>query len=151
MALQTKKYSPNLAHARRRSRERALQAMYQWDINCEPAKIIIQQFIETQDMSKADTEYFEQLVMASVKNIGQLDERIKSHSSIPIAQIDPIERAILRVAVYELFYCFEVPYRVVINEAVELAKRYGGEEGHKFINGVLDKAARDIRKMEISK
>lgn len=138
-------------HARKKARERALQALYQWDINRNPAKIIINQFNETQDMRKADIAYFEQVVTGSIKNTLQLDERIQCFSAIPIPQIDPVERAILRLALYELLFHFDVPYRVIINEAIELAKRYGGEEGHKFINGILDKAAKEVRGMEINK
>lgn len=139
----------NMAHARRRSRERALQAIYQWDLNQEPTSVIVGQFLHEQDMSKVDLEYFELLVTGTIKQMAASDDYIRKYTAIPLEQLDPVERSILRLSLYELIHRLDVPYRVVINEGVELTKRYGGEAGHKFVNGILDKVAKVIRPLEM--
>ena len=108
----------------------------------------IEQFRNEQDMEVADLDYFEDLVRGVEKNLGALDEALAAFLDRDIAQVDPIERAVLRIAAYELRHRLDVPYRVVINEAIETTKRFGSEHGHTYVNGVLDHAAADWRKAE---
>ncbi len=99
-------------------------------------------------MEVADLDYFEDLVRGVEANLGTLDEALAKFLDRDIAQVDPIERAVLRIAAYELRHRLDVPYRVVINEAIETTKRFGSEHGHTYVNGVLDHAAADWRKAE---
>lgn len=138
----------NLMQSRRLARQRALQALYQWELNPGPVRDLLEQFMATQDMDKVDVEYFTELVRQSVALADELDGRLNGYLDIPLVQLDPVERCILRLATYELTRRLEIPYRVIISEAVALAKKFGAEEGHKFINGVLDKAVRDWRPHE---
>jgi N utilization substance protein B len=139
---------PNLMQSRRLARQRALQALYQWELNPGPVHGLLEQFMATQDMDKVDVEYFTELVRQSVVLADELDAQLNDYLDIPLVQLDPIERCILRLAAYELSRRREIPYRVIISEAVTLGKKFGAEEGHKFINGVLDKAVRDWRPHE---
>lgn len=139
---------PNLMQSRRLARQRALQASYQWELNPGPVNSLLEQFMATQDMDKVDVEYFTELVRQSVALAGELDGRLNDYLDIPLVQLDPVERCVLRLATYELTRRLEIPYRIIISEAVALAKKFGAEEGHKFINGVLDKAVRDWRPYE---
>lgn len=145
MSNTSKTTAPNLMQARRLARQRALQALYQWELNPGPVNNLLEQFMTTQDMEKADTEYFTELLRQSVALSKELDERLETYLDIPLVQLDPVERGILRLSAYELIRRLDIPYRVIISEAVALAKKFGAEDGHKFINGVLDKAARDWR------
>lgn len=138
----------NLMQSRRLARQRGLQALYQWELNPGPVRDLLEQFMATQDMDKVDVEYFTELVRQSVALTDELDGRLSGYLDIPLVQLDPVERCILRLAAYELTRRLEIPYRVIISEAVALAKKFGAEEGHKFINGVLDKAVRDWRPYE---
>ena len=138
----------NILQARRLARQRALQALYQRELNPVPVKSMIEQFMLSQDMSKADTEYFEQLLSETSQHVVELDAALKPYLDIPDDQLDPIERSILRLAAFELTRRLEIPYRVVISEAVSLAKKFGAEDGHKFVNGVLDKAVKEWRPFE---
>lgn len=133
---------------RRLARQRALQALYQWELNPGPVNSLLEQFMATQDMEKADVEYFTELLRQSISLAKELDGQLSGYLDIPLPQLDPIERCILRLSAYELTRRLDIPYRVVISEAVALAKKFGAEEGHKFINGVLDKAADDWRPQE---
>ncbi|WP_146906969.1 transcription antitermination factor NusB [Arenimonas daejeonensis] len=135
-------------HARSRARRRALQAIYAWQLSNTAINKVIDQFRNEQDMEVADLEYFEDLVRGVEKNLGSLDEALAAFLDRDIAQVDPIERAVLRIATYELRHRPDVPYRVVINEAIETTKRFGSEHGHTYVNGVLDHAAADWRKAE---
>ena len=134
--------------ARSRARRRALQALYAWQLSGSHMKSVIDQFRHEQDMEVADQEYFEDLLQGVEANVGTLDAAIKPYVDREVEQIDPIERAALRLAAYELKFRPDVPYRVVINEAIEVTKRFGAEHGHTYINGVLDKAARAWRAAE---
>jgi len=143
-----KKVSP---HARRMARRKALQALYQWQMNGGNLADIRQQFAESQaDMHKADPDYFIELVEEVPKALTLLDGLILPHIDREMDKVDPVERAILRLSTYELRYRLEIPYRVVINEWVELSKLFGADQSHKFINGVLDKVSKQARKSEIS-
>jgi len=131
------------------ARRLAMQAIYQWQLTDLDPAAIDAQFQADQDMSKADLGYFQELVQQVPARVQDIDAVIDPFLDRPLPQVDPVELAILRIAAYELLQRLDVPYRVVINEAVELAKKFGAEQGHRFINGVLDKAARKLRPQEI--
>ena len=122
--------------------------MYAWQLSNTAINKVIDQFRNEQDMEVADLEYFEDLVRGVEKNLGTLDEALAAYLDRDIAQVDPIERAVLRIAAYELRHRPDVPYRVVINEAIETTKRFGSEHGHTYVNGVLDHAAAAWRSAE---
>ena len=136
--------------ARSRARRRALQAIYAWQLSGQTIAQVIDQFRAEQDMEVADLEYFEDLVRGIDRNLEQLDTELRKFLDREIAQVDPIERGVLRIATYELLHRPDVPYRVVINEAIEITKRFGADHGHTYINGVLDKAAGAWRAAEAS-
>lgn len=131
--------------ARARARRRALQAIYAWQLSGTSMTGIIEQFKHEQEMEIADLEYFEDLLRGVEREKAVLDERLKPHLDRSIDSVDPIERAVLRLAAYELVCRVDVPYRVVINEAIETTKRFGADYGHTYVNGVLDKLAADVR------
>ena len=134
--------------ARSRSRRRALQAIYAWQVGGNRMIQVIEQFRHEQDMEIADLEYFEDLLRGVDTHCAELDASIAPWLDRDIAQVDPLERAILRIAAYELRHRPDVPYRVILNEAVEVAKRFGAEHGHTYVNGVLDKLAGQWREVE---
>lgn len=136
--------------ARSRSRRRALQAIYAWQMTGQPMPQVIAQFRSEQDMEIADLAYFEDLLHGIHANLKQIDEELQHFIDREIGQIDPIERGVLRLATYELLFRPDVPYRVVLNEAIEIAKRFGADQGHTYINGVLDHAAAKWRAVEIA-
>lgn len=130
---------------RRRARRRALQALYQWHLTGQDVGDILSQFREVQDFSNVDTELFATLVRKVSATQTGLDEKIEPFLDRPLAQLDVIEHVILSIATFELLNSIEIPHQVVIDEAINLAKQFGAEQGHSFINGVLDKAAREWR------
>ena len=130
---------------RRRARRRALQALYQWHLTGQDVGEILAQFREVQDFSNVDTELFATLVRKVSTGQAEIDEKIEPFLDRPLAQLDVIEHVILSIATFELLNSLELPHQVVIDEAVNLAKQFGAEQGHSFINGVLDKAAREWR------
>jgi len=134
--------------SRRRARRRALQALYQWHMTGQEAGDIISQFREEQDFTGVDTEFFEGLVRGVARSADTLDNALEPFLDRPLAHLDVMETVILRLAVFEMLEHPEVPGRVIIAEAVDLAHRFGAEQGHSFVNGVLDKAARDYRAAE---
>jgi N utilization substance protein B len=136
--------------ARSRARRRALQAIYAWQMSGQPIAQVIEQFRHEQDMEVADLEYFEDLVRGIDRHREQIDTELRQFLDREIAQVDPIERGVLRIATYEMLYRADIPYRVVINEAIETTKRFGADHGHTFINGVLDKAAGTWRAAEVA-
>ena len=135
--------------ARSRSRRRALQAIYAWQISGGDVRGLIAQFAHEQAHEEADLEYFEDLVRGVLRHADELDGALATYIDRTVDEVDPVERAALRIAAYELVYRPDIPYRVVINEAVELAKTFGGTDGHKYVNGVLDKAAAELRPAEV--
>lgn len=135
---------------RHKARRLALQAIYQWQVAQTPLLDLEQQFVETNDPHKIDMGYFQQLVQGVVKNTSDVDQHIAEFSHRKIEQLDPIELAVLRLATYELQYQLDIPYRVVINEALELNKSFGTDDGHKFVNGILHKIAGGLRATEIN-
>ena len=143
-----KSYSPK---ARVRARRNAVQAYYQWLINKQPIAAIIREFEDDRtELKKADKEYFRELLQGMSSHAGELENTFAPLLDRPLAEIDVVERSILTLALYELVHYPELPWRVIINEAIELAKMFGAEQSHKYINGVLDKAARQIRTVEIA-
>ena len=138
-----------MSRKRSRARHHAVQALYQWQMTGQDVGDVVGQFLASQDGAKFEVDYFRDLLRGIAINLDALDASLQPHVDRPIAQIDPVERAILRLGAYELAHHPEVPYRVVINEAVELAKVFGAEEGHKYVNGVLDKVARTLRAPEV--
>ena len=135
--------------ARSRARRRALQAVYAWQVSGNSMARVIEEFRHEQDMEVADLDYFEDLLRGVNEHCAALDSGLAPFLDREVAQIDPIERAVLRIAAFELKFRPDVPYRVVINEGIELAKVYGSTDGHKFVNGVLDKLAPRLREAEV--
>ncbi|MGH8041977.1 MAG: transcription antitermination factor NusB [Rudaea sp.] len=134
--------------ARSRARRRAAQAVYAWQMSGNAMAAVIDEFRHEQDMEIADLSYFEDLLRGVERHCADLDAALTPFLDRDMARVDPIERAVLRIAAYELRHRPDVPYRVVLNEAIEVAKRFGAEHGHTYVNGVLDKAARDWRSVE---
>ncbi|HTT00497.1 MAG TPA: transcription antitermination factor NusB [Steroidobacteraceae bacterium] len=134
--------------ARSVARKLALQALYRWQLNESPWQDLLQEFAGAEDMTRADAEYFQQLVRGVCGMRAQLDAELGGWMDRPAQQLDPIEHAVLLIGAHELKESPDVPYRVVINEAVSLAKRFGATDGHKFVNAVLDRAARALRPHE---
>ena len=127
--------------ARRRARECTVQALYSWAVSGNTAEQVELAFVLDQDMDGVDKPYFRKLFRQTVENIETVDFSISPYIDRSFDELDPIETAILRLAVYELRFELDVPYKVVINEAIEVAKVFGADESHKYINGVLDKIA----------
>ena len=134
--------------ARTVARKLALQALYRWQLNACPWQDLVQEFREAEDMPRADSGYFRALVEGVWRDREALDARLAVLCERPLAQLDPVEHAILLIGLYELSARAEVPFRVAINEAVSLARRFGATDGHKFVNAVLDRAARTLRPAE---
>ena len=133
---------------RRRAREFALQGLYQWQLaRTEPAAIA-RQLAEAKGFDKVDADYFKSLLEGAIAAAPELEQAITPHLDRAFSRLSPVERGILLLAGYELAHRPEVPFRAVINEAVELAKDFGGTDGHKFVNGVLDKLAAQLRATE---
>ena len=135
--------------SRHKARQAAVQALYQWQLTEQPPEEIEEHFILDHEMSGVDLEFFDTLVKQIPLHLHELDDHLAPHLDRDLEDVDPVERAILRLGTYEFEFHPEVPYKVVINEAVELAKTFGSEHGHRFINGVLDKVAAKLRASEV--
>ena len=135
---------------RRRSRELALQGLYQWRVAGGAVEAIEAQLQETKEFPKTDAEYLSVLLRGVLANCTELEKQIQPYLDRPFKELSPVEIAILLLSTHELVSHPEMPYRAVINEAVELAKTYGGTDGHKYVNGVLDKLAAKLRTTEIN-
>lgn len=133
---------------RKQARVLALQALYGWLMSGNDIKQIELSTVTTNDMKKVDMEYFQGILEGVAKDVVSLDKKYKPYLGRLPEELDPIEKSIMRLATYELLERFDTPYKVVINEAIELAKSFGAEESHKFINGALDKAVKTLRKDE---
>jgi len=131
--------------ARSVARKLALQALYRWQLNACPWQDLVEEFAESDDMPRADAGYFRALVEGVWRARAELDTRLATLTDREPRLLDPIEHAALLIGLYELSACPEVPYRVAITEAVGLTKRFGATDGHKFVNAVLDRAARELR------
>lgn len=136
------------SRARSLARKLAMQALYQWQLAGQSATELTRQFAADEGYGDADEVYFSGLVVGVTGSAAALDERLQALVDRPLAQLDPVERAVLWIGLFELGERPDVPYRVVINEGVELAKRFGATDGHKFVNAVLDRAARELRSAE---
>ena len=135
--------------ARRKARRFALQALYQWQVSGSGLGDIEAEFRTDNDMSKVDDEYFHDILHGVPKEKSVLDEKIQPFLDRRIDELTPVELAILRLGAFEMCHRIDVPYKVVINEAIELAKTFGATDGHKYVNGVLDKLAQRERMVEI--
>ena len=138
-----------MAGSRRNSREYALHGVYAWLVGGADVTLIAANLAEDDGFKRAEENYFRTLLHGVLKDEDMLSTRITPYLDRPLIELSPIERAILLIGAYELVHCPDVPYRVAIKEGVELAKKYGGTDGHKYINGVLDKLAQETRALEI--
>ena len=139
----------SLAKARGKSRRLAMQAIYQWQMTGDSITDIKQQFFEENNFSKIDADFFSELVSGVASSISELDPLLEKNMPRSVESVDPVERSILRLATYEFVNRFDVPYRVVLNEAVNITKEYCAENSHAFVNAVLDKVAKEIRHIEV--
>ena len=140
----------SLAKARGKARRFAMQAIYQWQMTSDEVIGIEKQYVEDNPASEADFDYFKELFLGVEENIEIIDQTLLQYTGRAIASVDPVERAILRLACYEFLKRLDVPYRVVLNEAVNLTKKFCAAQSHTFVNAVLDKVARELRATEIS-
>ncbi len=134
---------------RRRARELALQGLYQWLIAGGEVAAIDAQLREHEGYEKCDSVHFDALLRGGIEAAATLDAALARHVDRKTTELSPIEHAVLMIGAYELQHCLDIPYKVAINEAVELAKAFGGTDGHKYVNGVLDKVAADLRPAEV--
>lgn len=142
--------SHGIKGGRHKARRSAVQALYQWQMTQQAPGEIESHFIEDDSLKDMDVDYFHHLVREIPAHLPQLDNHLAPHVDRGIAEIDPVERAILRLGAFELEFHPEIPYRVVLNEAVELAKTFGAEHGHKYVNAVLDRVALTLRAPEVN-
>jgi len=138
-----------MKNARHKARELALQGLYQWLLAAEHADEIRMHLAEFKGYDKADQKYLERLLNGVIADAAELEAGFASLLDRPIDELSPVERGVLLIGAYELAHVPDVPYRVVLNEAVELAKSFGGTDGHKYVNGVLDKLAASLRPAEV--
>lgn len=139
------------AATRSRARHYAMQALYQWEMTGNDLNSIEAEYHADNDMSKVDVEYFHELVSGAAKIKSELDEAYSPYlKTLSFDELDPVTKAILRMSSFEFKDRIDVPYKVVINEAVNLSKKFGAADSHKFVNGVLDKLAKDFREAEIN-
>jgi transcription antitermination protein NusB len=140
--------TPRSSRARSLSRRLALQALYQWQMTGQSFAELRNQYATDEGYAEVDAEYFQLLLQGIVEGAPALDAMLGDWLDRPVAQLDPVEHAVLLIGLEELRVYLDVPYRVVLNEGVELAKKFGATDGHKFINAVLDRAARQLRAAE---
>ena len=140
---------PAQKSSRRRSREIALQGLYEWLISAAEPALIEAHMREQDGFDKCDKAHFDMLLHGCIREATELDAVLVRHVDRKTSHLSPIEHGVLMIGVYELKHCIDIPYRVAINEAVELAKSFGGTDGHKYVNGVLDKAASELRAVEV--
>lgn len=139
-----------VAKRRRNARQKAMQALYQWDFDTDGNSVtdIIDQFCTMQNMERVDVDYFKEVFLFVAKNLDKVDESIAEHIDRPMERLDPVERSVLRVACGEFMCRLDTPYKVIVNEALEITKIFGADQGHKFVNGVVDKLAAQHRAVE---
>lgn len=151
MSIQSQHANPNKSRTpRHRAREFALQGLYQWLMNAEDSGAIDAHIRDAHGFDKADADHFNALLHGAIRDAASLRAEIVPLIDRGIEQLSPVEHAALLIGAYELKHHLEIPYRVVINEAVELTKSFGGIDGHKYVNGVLDKLATSVRSVEVS-
>ncbi|OZG71454.1 N utilization substance protein B [Hahella sp. CCB-MM4] len=146
----SRRSGPSMADKRRRARRLVLQALYQWQIASSSVSQVEAEFLVDNDMEKVDKEFFRELLRGVTSQVKALDEALTPCIDRKVEDLDPIELSVIRMGAYELINRIDVPYRVAINEAVELTKKFGGTDGHKFVNSVLDKLAPKFREVEIN-
>lgn len=135
--------------SRRRAREFALQGLYEWQLNPRSTSSVDANIRELEEFSKCDRAHYDALLHGCIDQQAQLDEALLKFLDRPVEELSPVEHAVLWIGAYELTHCLDVPYKVAINEAVELAKGFGGTDGHKYVNGVLDHLAPSLRPDEV--
>ena len=140
---------PKPKSARRRSREIALQGLYEWLVSGADAAVIDAHMREQEGFDKADRAHFDALLHGCIQEAADLDAVLGRYVDRKTTELSPVEHAVLMIGAYELKHCVDIPYKVAINEAVELAKSFGGTDGHKYVNGVLDKSAMELRPTEV--
>lgn len=136
--------------ARSLARRSAMQAIYQWQLTGYNLGEIERQFVEEHGLGNADAEYFNELLHEVPKRLDEVDAALAQFVDRAIDNIDPVERSILRIGAYELLFRPDLPYRMVLNECIDLAKDFGAAHGHKYINGILDRIAHKVRTVEIA-
>ena len=141
---------PRGTRARSIARKLAMQALYQWQLTQQTASEIKKQFLDSEDSAGVDREHFEELVGGCIAKNAELSAALQPFIDRPLDQLDPVETAILMIGMFELQQRVDIPYRVVINEGVDLTKRFGATDAHKYVNAVLDRAARESRAAERS-
>lgn len=139
-----------MSQARSLARRSAVQALYQWQVARPDLSEIERQFMEEHGLGKAEVEFFQELLHGVPAKLDEIDAALGEFVDRKIADIDPVERAILRIGSYELLYRPDIPYRVVINECITLAKAFGAAQGHKYVNSILDKVAHQKRAVEVA-
>lgn len=139
---------PAPTSARRRSREFALQGLYQWLLSGDVGAEAVAHIAELPDFTKCDRSHFDSLLHGCIEHAPALDAVLARHVDRKTTQLSPVEHAALLIGCFELMHCLDIPYRVVINESVELTKSFGGTDGHKYVNGVLDRCAAELRPSE---
>ena len=136
--------------ARRRARELALQGLYEWLVGRTELGAIDSHMREQEGFERCDSQHFDALLHGCAREVLTLDAVLGKHADRKTSEMSPVEHGVLLIGAYELAHCVDVPYKVAINEAVELAKTFGGTDGHKYVNGVLDKAAQELRPQEVA-
>jgi len=136
--------------ARRRAREFALQGLYEWLVGRSDLAAIDAHVREQEGFERCDSQHFDALLHGCAREAATLDAALARHADRKVAEMSPVEHGVLMIGSYELAHCVDVPYKVAINEAVELAKTFGGTDGHKYVNGVLDKVAPELRPHEVA-
>lgn len=131
--------------ARRKARALAVQAIYSWQLSQNHVSDIEQQFLLDNDVSKIDVEFFKEAIRGVAAHYKELDAALTPYTERPYEDVDQIEKAIMRLSAFELKFRVDVPYKVAINEGIELAKKFGADDSHRFVNGVLDRACKDLR------
>ena len=135
--------------SRTRARRLAMQGLYEWQVSDNKPSEIETQYLIEKETDRVDVAYFRELISRIPLHCEELDSQIAPLVSRPLNEVDLVELAVLRLGTYELLYHSEIPYRVVINESVELAKMFGADQGHRFVNGIMDRLAASLRTVEI--
>ena len=141
---------PPARSARRRSRELALQGLYEWLVGGAAAGVVDAHVREQEEFGRCDAVHYDALLHGCIRDAALLDAALAKHVDRKMSLLSPVEHGVLMIGAYELQHCLDIPYRVANNEAVELAKSFGGTDGHKYVNGVLDKTAGDLRPVEVA-
>jgi N utilization substance protein B len=134
--------------SRHLARRAAVQALYQWELTQQSRLEIEKHFLSDDRLKKTDNAYFQELIREIPRLVEDIDSSLSPYIDRDISLVDPIEKAVLRLAAYELIHHAEIPYRVVLNEAIELSRTFGSENGYRFVNGILDKMGAEVRSIE---